>query len=283
MGLRRVSGAMTGTAVPASRSSSSGVSRARWRSSPVAGPASDVRRRWPSPASAPRSWWRAARPSALEEVAGEINKRGGRCLAVPTNIRELDQVDALCAAVYDEFGRMDYLINNAGGQFPALPTTISDNGWRAVVDLNLNGTWNMTNRFMVPMAEAGFGLDRQRGAHLLVRAWRPHVRSFGCGPGRRGEHGQDPGALSHAARRHHQRLRPGGVRHTGDGRAPSWRPTGRSEPRASPTSSSPRARRCAWAQRTRWRPWCCSCAPRPPATSAGPPSSPTAPRCRRTG
>ena len=35
-----------------------------------------------------------------------------------------------------------------------MPSTISDNGWRAVVDLNLNGTWNMTKRFMLPMAEA---------------------------------------------------------------------------------------------------------------------------------
>jgi NAD(P)-dependent dehydrogenase (short-subunit alcohol dehydrogenase family) len=59
--------------------------------------------------------------------------------------------------VYRTLGRVDYLVNNAGGQFPALPSAISDNGWRAVVDLNLNGTWNMTNRFMRPMAEAGFG------------------------------------------------------------------------------------------------------------------------------
>jgi NAD(P)-dependent dehydrogenase (short-subunit alcohol dehydrogenase family) len=93
----------------------------------------------------------------LHQVAEEITRRGGRCLAVPTNIREIDQVDALCTAVYAAFGRTDYLINNAGGQFPALPTAITDNGWRAVVDLNLNGTWNMTNRFMQPMAAAGFG------------------------------------------------------------------------------------------------------------------------------
>jgi peroxisomal trans-2-enoyl-CoA reductase len=38
------------------------------------------------------------------------------------------------------------LVNNAGGQFPARPSEISDRGWRAVVDLNLNGTWNMLSR-----------------------------------------------------------------------------------------------------------------------------------------
>jgi NAD(P)-dependent dehydrogenase (short-subunit alcohol dehydrogenase family) len=93
----------------------------------------------------------------LDETAAAITGAGGTCLAVPTNIRETDQVDALRDTVYDTFGQVDFLINNAGGQFPALPTTISDNGWRSVVDLNLNGTWNMTSRFMEPMAEAGFG------------------------------------------------------------------------------------------------------------------------------
>jgi NAD(P)-dependent dehydrogenase (short-subunit alcohol dehydrogenase family) len=95
--------------------------------------------------------------SSLDEVAALIFERGGECLAVPTNIREIDQVEALRDAAYGTFGRVDMLINNAGGQFPAVPTSISDNGWRAVVDLNLNGTWNMTNRFMRPMAEAGHG------------------------------------------------------------------------------------------------------------------------------
>jgi NAD(P)-dependent dehydrogenase (short-subunit alcohol dehydrogenase family) len=95
--------------------------------------------------------------TSLEEVSSTITDLGGRCRAVPTNIRELEEVEALRDSVYAEFGRVDYLINNAGGQFPALPSDISDNGWRAVVDLNLNGTWNMTNRFMQPMTEAGFG------------------------------------------------------------------------------------------------------------------------------
>jgi len=84
--------------------------------------------------------------SRLNEVASAITEAGGRCEAVPTNIREPDQVDALRAHVYERFGRVDALVNNAGGQFPALPSTISDNGWRSVVDLNLHGTWNMTSR-----------------------------------------------------------------------------------------------------------------------------------------
>jgi NAD(P)-dependent dehydrogenase (short-subunit alcohol dehydrogenase family) len=114
----------------------------------------------------------------LDEVATSITAAGGSCMAVPTNIREPDQVEALRDAVYDRFGRVDVLVNNAGGQFPALPSTISDNGWRAVVDLNLNGTWNVTSRFMAPMAEAGSGaivnvvhtFSLERGAPMFVHS-----------------------------------------------------------------------------------------------------------------
>ena len=116
--------------------------------------------------------------SRLDEVAASIEAAGGSCLAVPTNIREPDDVDALRDLVYERFGRVDCLVNNAGGQFPALPSTISDNGWRSVVDLNLHGTWNMTSRFMVPMADAGAGaivdvvhtFSFERGAPMFVHS-----------------------------------------------------------------------------------------------------------------
>ena len=114
----------------------------------------------------------------LHEVAGSITGAGGSCMAVPTNIREPEEVEALRDAVYERFGRVDCLVNNAGGQFPALPSAISDNGWRAVVDLNLNGTWNMTSRFMGPMAETGSGaivnvvhtFSFERGAPMFVHS-----------------------------------------------------------------------------------------------------------------
>lgn len=82
----------------------------------------------------------------LDPAAADIERLGGACLALETNIRETDQVDALVARSLERFGAIDFLVNNAGGQFPAPPSEISDRGWRAVVDLNLNGTWNMCSR-----------------------------------------------------------------------------------------------------------------------------------------
>jgi NAD(P)-dependent dehydrogenase (short-subunit alcohol dehydrogenase family) len=93
----------------------------------------------------------------LEPTQREIEALGACCLAVPMSIREVEQVDALAAQTYERFGSVDYLINNAGGQFPARPWDISDRGFRAVVDLNLNGTWNMCSRFGKHMAEQRTG------------------------------------------------------------------------------------------------------------------------------
>ena len=93
----------------------------------------------------------------VNTTARDIEALGRRCLAQVTNVRKPEEVDALVAAAIAKFGKIDFLINNAGGQFPARPFDISDNGWRSVVDLNLNGTWNVTSRVGKHMVERGFG------------------------------------------------------------------------------------------------------------------------------
>jgi NAD(P)-dependent dehydrogenase (short-subunit alcohol dehydrogenase family) len=93
----------------------------------------------------------------LESTRAEIEALGRQCLAVPTNIRDVGQVDALIERSLERFGQIDFLINNAGGQFPARPFDISDNGWRSVIDLNLNGTWNVTQRVARHMVARGTG------------------------------------------------------------------------------------------------------------------------------
>jgi NAD(P)-dependent dehydrogenase (short-subunit alcohol dehydrogenase family) len=93
----------------------------------------------------------------LDPTAEAITAAGASCLAVPTNIRETGDVESLLEKALGRFGAVDHLINNAGGQFPAPPSKISDRGWRAVVDLNLNGTWNVCSRVGPHMAERGSG------------------------------------------------------------------------------------------------------------------------------
>ena len=114
----------------------------------------------------------------LERTAAEITENGGDCLTVPVNIREPAEVDALMEKALERFGAIDFLINNAGGQFPASPTKISDRGWRAVIDLNLNGTWNMCSRVGPHMAENRFGcIVNTVHIYALERGGAPFVHS----------------------------------------------------------------------------------------------------------
>ena len=117
-------------------------------------------------------------PDELAQTGPEIEALGVECLQAEVNIRDVASVEALRDATFERFGSVDFLINNAGGQFMAQPFTISDNGWRAVVDLNLNGTWNMCSRFMRPMMERGRGsivnvvhvYSFERGAPMFVHS-----------------------------------------------------------------------------------------------------------------
>jgi len=80
----------------------------------------------------------------LKSSAAAIKRLLGR--DVPWHamtIRDPGQVDGLMEAAWQRFGRVDYLVNNAGGQFPQDAIDFTVKGWNAVIDTNLNGTWYM--------------------------------------------------------------------------------------------------------------------------------------------
>src|ERR671917_705714 len=79
----------------------------------------------------------------LEETAAACE--GGRASAVVCDVREEDQVEALVDGVLERHGRIDLLVNNAGGQYLSPAEAISPKGFRSVVRLNLEGTWLMTH------------------------------------------------------------------------------------------------------------------------------------------
>jgi len=79
------------------------------------------------------------KPERLERVRDEITDAGGTAHAIPCDIREEAQVQAMVGAALDRTGRIDGLINNAGGQFAAPLASISGKGWETVVRTNLTG------------------------------------------------------------------------------------------------------------------------------------------------
>ena len=79
----------------------------------------------------------------LDAVRGEIEAAGGVCSTHVCDIREEEAVRASVAAVLERHGRIDGLVNNAGGQFPAPLASISAKGWDAVVRNNLTGGFLM--------------------------------------------------------------------------------------------------------------------------------------------
>jgi citronellol/citronellal dehydrogenase len=92
----------------------------------------------------------------LESTAAELAAIAGaeRVHHQTCDIREPEQVAALVGAALERFGRVDLLVNNAGGQFPSPAEAISAKGWDAVIRNNLNGTFYMTRevaaRAMIP-------------------------------------------------------------------------------------------------------------------------------------
>jgi NAD(P)-dependent dehydrogenase (short-subunit alcohol dehydrogenase family) len=80
----------------------------------------------------------------IDPVAESIESDGGTALAVECNVRDFDAVEAFVEATVEEFGSVDTLINNAGGEFVAPFEEMSENGWKSIVDLNLHGTFRCT-------------------------------------------------------------------------------------------------------------------------------------------
>lgn len=94
----------------------------------------------------------------VAETLEMIEAAGGSGEAHSCDIRDEEAVEALVDGIIERRGRLDVLINNAGGQFLAPAETISAKGFRTVTELNVQGTWNMTHaaatRAFIP-AESG--------------------------------------------------------------------------------------------------------------------------------
>lgn len=96
--------------------------------------------------------------AAAEHTCEEIRAEGGETLAVPTDIADKEQVDALVAATIERYRRIDILVNNAAIALLYEPFfSISAESWRRMIDVNLSGAFWCSQGAARHMAAQGQG------------------------------------------------------------------------------------------------------------------------------
>jgi 3-oxoacyl-[acyl-carrier protein] reductase len=112
-----------------------------------------------------------------EAVAGEIERAGGKALAVTADVADAAAVDRMVAAAAARFGGIDILVNNAAvrAEQPLEQMTLVD--WRAVTSIILDGAFNCVKACLPYLKRSGAGAIVNIGglsAHTGA-ARRPHV------------------------------------------------------------------------------------------------------------
>ncbi len=95
------------------------------------------------------------RRSALKEVARQVQDAGGEALVVPTDLRDVDEIAALFAAVRERWGGVDVLVNNAGLGRHAPLTTGSTEAWREMLEVNVLALCVCTREAVADMRRRG--------------------------------------------------------------------------------------------------------------------------------
>jgi 2,4-dienoyl-CoA reductase [(3E)-enoyl-CoA-producing], peroxisomal len=111
------------------------------------------------------------KPEHLEPAAAALRSCGARVSAVEVNVREPESVAKMMDQVSQEHGRLDILINNAAGNFYAPSATLSPNGWRAVMETDLYGTFYCCQAAHPLMKSQGGGRIVSISMTLHYRGW----------------------------------------------------------------------------------------------------------------
>ena len=94
----------------------------------------------------------------LEETAGEIRELGRKALPVSAHVARMDDINNLVASVKEEFGRIDILVNGAGGN-PTMASALEmdERAWDAGMNLNVKGLFFLSQAVARIMKEQGGG------------------------------------------------------------------------------------------------------------------------------
>ena len=109
----------------------------------------------------------------LAETVALVREGGGTIATHQGDVTQPDAVAAMVSACLDAFGRIDVLVNNAGGSAPGGPVEMSEEVWDAQVDLNLKSVF-LTCKHVLPV------MERQAGGAIVNIASTSGVRWTGA-------------------------------------------------------------------------------------------------------
>lgn len=93
----------------------------------------------------------------LDALVAAMKARGHDARGEVLDVRSRESVDDFWTRVWETEGRIDSLVNSAGGQFPQAAIDFTPKGWDAVINTNLNGTWHMMQTAAQRWRDAGRG------------------------------------------------------------------------------------------------------------------------------
>ena len=106
-----------------------------------------------------------------EPAADQLRELGVRALPIEANVREPDSVKTMVERTVSELGRLDILVNNAAGNFYCPSAELTPNGWRAVVETDLYGTF-FCSQAVYPI------MQRQQGGRIISISMTLHYHGW---------------------------------------------------------------------------------------------------------
>jgi len=94
---------------------------------------------------------------ASEQLVSDITSMGRISQAYHADVRSLDAAEVMVSEIKDKFGRIDYLVNNAGITRDQLLLRMTENEWDEVIDTNLKGAFCFSKSVVRLMMRARFG------------------------------------------------------------------------------------------------------------------------------
>ena len=107
----------------------------------------------------------------LDTAAASLGKSGVRVSTTTVDVRDAERVKAMVEDVKARVGRIDILVNNAAGNFYAPSASLTPNAWKAVVEIDLNGTFFCSQAVFPVMKEQGGGRIVSISMTLHYRGW----------------------------------------------------------------------------------------------------------------